>query len=130
MPQRERLSVSIGNGRVLPGDARLVPADRHYLALRISVAQPLASAGDRVSFSASAFRLVSQHGLIFSPTTDAVGVPLGQIMGAPCASIYLVATRPVTCDLLFLVPTDVTAGILEFAPSPFEVMPIPFTARN
>ena len=117
MAPRYGAVVAAGEGRVLYVDARLVPPGRYFFAITVGVSRDGASFAEPVAFSPGAFRFVARNGFIYVPVPPAVVAP----PVPPCARASLPPGGAITCDLVFEVPTDVTIGVLEFAPLPFDV---------
>ena len=51
-------------------------------------------------------------------------------MANRCGLIYLVGSRPTSCDLIFLLPTGTSGGRLEFAPGPLDVVSVPVAFKE
>jgi hypothetical protein len=73
---------------------------------------------------------MTHQGTAYTPADDAVPLRGGAAVANRCGLIYLVGNRPASCDLVFLVPTTVTRGFLEFVPSPYDVVSLPVTIRE
>jgi hypothetical protein len=129
-PERNRLTLSASEGKVLPLEARFVPAGMYYAAVRVTVGNPGGVGGDRVFLRASAFRLMTHQGTAYSPADDTVPLRGGAAVANRCGLIYLVGSRPASCDLIFLLPMSVSTGFLEFVPSPYDVVSIPVAIRE
>jgi hypothetical protein len=128
--ERARLSLAADEGKALSLEARFVPGGMYYAAVRITVANPAGTTADRVYARASAFRLVTPQGAVFTPADDVVPLRGGAAVANRCGLIYLVGSRPVSCDLVFLLPQGTRGGQLEFAPSPADVVGIPVAFRE
>ena len=113
-------------GRVLYVDARLVPPGRYFFAITVGVSREGMASGEAVAFSPGAFRFVARNGFIYTPAPPATGGP----PLAACERASLPPGSTIACDLLFQVPTEVTAGVLEFAPSAFDVYAVAVRIRE
>ena len=129
-PEGNRLTVSVTEGKALPLEARFVPAGMYYAAVRVTVANAAGAGADRAFLRASAFRLMTHQGAAYNPADDVVPLRGGAAVANRCGLIYLVGSRPASCDLIFLVPTSVNRGFLEFVPSPHDVVSVPVTIRE
>lgn len=133
MPERTdrgRLSVTVLEGKALSLEARFVPSGMYYAAIRITVTNREGTTADRVYARASAFRFVTEQGGIFGPTDDVVPLRGGAAVANRCGLIYLVGSRPTSCDLIFLLPSGTNSGLLEFVPSPLDVVSIPVALKE
>ena len=129
-PEPARLALRADEGKALSLEARFVPGGMYYAAVRITVANPTGTSADRVYARASAFRLVTAQGDIFNPADDVVPLRGGAAVANRCGLIYLVGSRPTSCDLVFLLPTGTSGGRLEFAPAPSDVVSIPVAFKE
>lgn len=129
-PESNRLSLSVTEGKALTLEPRFVPAGMYYAAVRVTVANPGGVGADRAFLRASAFRLMTHQGAAYTPADDTVPLRGGAAVANRCGLIYLVGNRPASCDLIFLVPTSVNRGFLEFVPSPHDVVSVPVTIRE
>lgn len=130
VPDQNRLALTADEGKALALEARFVPGGMYYAAVRITVVNPLGTTADRVYARASAFRLVSTQGAVYSPADDVVPLRGGASVANRCGLIYLVGSRPTSCDLVFLLPTGTSGGRLEFAPGPQDVVSIPVAFKE
>ena len=126
MAPRYGAVVGASEGRVLYVDARLVPPGRYFFAITVGVSREGMASGEAIAFSPGAFRFVARNGFIYVPTPPTtVAPPL-----ASCERASLAPGGTITCDLVFQVPTEVTAGVLEFAPSAFDVYAVAVRIRE
>jgi hypothetical protein len=133
MPERSdpgRLSVTADNGKVLPLEARFVPSGMQYAAVRVTIVNPGGTVADRVFLRASTFRLITAQGHSYNPADDVVPLRGGAAVANRCGLIYLVGNRATSCDLIFLVPSGVNSGTLEFAPSHIDAVTLPVAFRE
>jgi hypothetical protein len=130
VPEQSRLALSVDEGKALPLEARFVPGGMYYAAVRITVANPVGTTADRVYARASAFRLVTPQGVIHSPADDVVPLRGGASVANRCGLIYLVGSRPTSCDLVFLLPAGTSGGRLEFAPGALDVVSVPVAFKE
>jgi hypothetical protein len=128
--ERNRLSLAAEEGKALSLEARFVPGGMYYAAVRVTVANPTGTVADRVYARASAFRLVTPQGAVYNPADDVVPLRGGAAVANRCGLIYLVGSRPTSCDLVFLLPTGTNGGRLEFVPSPPDVVSVPVSFRE
>jgi hypothetical protein len=129
-PDRNRLSLTADAGKALSLEARFVPGGMYYAAVRVTVANPAGMSADRVYARASAFRLVTTQGAVYTPADDVVALRGGAAVANRCGLIYLVGSRPTSCDLVFLLPSGTSAGRLEFVPSPQDVVSVPVAFKE
>jgi hypothetical protein len=129
-PEPSRLALTADEGKALTLEARFVPGGMYYAAIRVTVANPTGTSSDRVYARASAFRLVTPQGAIHSPADDVVPLRGGASVANRCGLIYLVASRPTSCDLVFLLPTGTNGGRLEFAPGPADSISVPVAFKE
>jgi hypothetical protein len=129
-PERNRLALSASEGKVLSMEARFVPTGMQYAAVRVTMVNPGGTGGDRVFLRSSAFRLMTHQGTSYSPADDTAPLRGGASAVNRCGLIYLVGSRPASCDLIFLVPAGVTSGFIEFVPSPYDVISVPVAIRE
>ena len=129
-PERNRLAMSVNEGKALNLEARFVPAGMYYVVIPLTVANPGGAGGDRAFLRASAFRLMTHQGAAYTPADDTVPLRGGAAVANRCGLIYLVGNRPASCDLVFLLPTAVNRGFVEFVPSPHDVVSMPVTIRE
>lgn len=129
-PERNRLALNVADGKALGLEQRFVPAGMYYLVLPVTVANPGGASGDRAFVRASAFRLMTHQGTSYAPADDAGPLRGGAAVSNRCGLIYLVGNRPASCDLVFLVPTGVNRGFLEFVATPHDVVSIPIVIRE
>ena len=125
VPEPSRLALAADEGKALTLEARFVPGGMYYGVIRVTVSNPNGTASDRVYARASAFRLITPQGAIHSPADDVVPLRGGAAVANRCGLIYLVGSRPTSCDLVFLLPTGTNGGRLEFAPGPAEAISVP-----
>ena len=126
MAPRYGAVVAAGDGRVLYVDARLVPQGRYFFAITVDVSRDATSFNEPLAFSPGAFRFVSRNGFIYNPAPPgAVAPPV-----PACQRTFLPPGGAITCDLVFQVPSDVTIGVLEFAPSAFDVYAVVVRIRD
>ena len=130
VPEQNRLALSVDEGKALPLEARFVPGGMYYAAVRITVANPAGTTADRVYARASAFRLVTPQGVIHNPADDVVPLRGGASVANRCGLIYLVGSRPTSCDLVFLLPAGTSGGRLEFAPGALDVVSVPVAFKE
>ena len=130
VPDQNRLALTADEGKVLALEARFVPGGMYYAAVRITVVNPLGTTADRVYARSSAFRLVTAQGEVYSPADDVVPLRGGASVANRCGLIYLVGSRPTTCDLVFLLPAGTSRGRLEFAPGPLDVVSVPVAFKE
>jgi hypothetical protein len=130
VPEQNRLALAVDEGKALSLEARFVPGGMYYATVRITVTNPTGTTADRVYARASAFRLVTDRGAVFSPADDVVPLRGGASVANRCGLIYLVGSRPTTCDLVFLLPSGTSGGRLEFAPGPFDAISAPVAFRE
>jgi hypothetical protein len=128
--ERHRLSLVADEGKALNLEARFVPGGMYYAAVRVTVANPSGTTADRVYARASAFRLVTTQGAVYNPADDVVPLRGGAAVANRCGLIYLVGSRPTSCDLVFLLPTGTSAGRLEFVPSMQDVVSVPVAFKE
>jgi hypothetical protein len=129
-PEQNRLALTVDEGKALALEARFVPGGMYYAAVRITVANTAGTTADRVYARSSAFRLVTPQGSVFSPADDVVPLRGGASVANRCGLIYLVGSRPTSCDLVFLLPAGTSAGRLEFAPGPLDVVSVPVAFKE
>jgi hypothetical protein len=133
MPERSdrgRLSLAADEGKALALEARFVPGGMYYAAVRVTVTNPAGTVADRVYLRATAFRLVTAQGAVFNPADDVVPLRGGAAVANRCGLIYLVGSRPTSCDLVFLLPSGTSGGRLEFAPTPPDVVSVPVAFKE
>lgn len=129
-PEPSRLALTVDEGKALALEARFVPGGMYYAAVRITVTNPVGTSADRVYARASAFRLITTQGATFSPADDVVPLRGGAAVANRCGLIYLVGSRPTSCDLVFLLPSGTNGGRLEFAPSPQDAVSVPVAFKE
>ena len=130
VPEQNRLALAVDEGKALALEARFVPGGMYYAAVRITVANPAGTTADRVYARASAFRLITAQGATYTPADDVVPLRGGASVANRCGLIYLVGSRPTSCDLVFLLPTGTSGGRLEFAPGPLDVVSVPVAFKE
>ena len=128
--ERNRLALVAEDGKALSLEARFVPGGMYYAAVRVTVTNPSGTTADRVYARASAFRLVTTQGAVYSPADDVVPLRGGASVANRCGLIYLVGSRPTSCDLVFLLPTGTSGGKLEFVPTPQDVVSVPVAFKE
>lgn len=128
--ERNRLTMSASEGKVLSIEARFVAAGMRYATVHVTVVNPGGAGGDRVFLRSSAFRLMTHQGAAYSPVDDTAALRGGAPSVNRCGLIYLVGSRPASCDLIFLLPVGVTSGFIEFVPSPYDVVSVPVAFRE
>jgi hypothetical protein len=129
-PEGNRLALRVTEGKALSLEPRFVPTGMYYVVLPVTVANPGGASGDRAFLRSSAFRLMTHQGASYTPTDDTAPLRGGAAVANRCGLIYLVGNRPASCALVFLVPTSVNRGFLEFVPSPHDVVSVPVTIRE
>lgn len=129
-PEPSRLALTADEGKSLPLEARFVPGGMYYAVIRVTVANPTGTSADRVYARASAFRLITTQGAVYAPADDLTPLRGGASVANRCGLIYLVGSRPTSCDLVFLLPTGTNGGRLEFAPGPLDVISVPVAFRE
>src|SRR5262245_32253362 len=130
VPEPTRLALTADEGKVLALEARFVPGGMHYAAVRVTVANPAGASSDRVYARASAFRLITTQGSVYGAADDVVPLRGGAAVANRCGLIYLVGSRPTTCDLVFLLPNGTNGGRLEFAPGPVDSISVPVAFKE
>jgi hypothetical protein len=126
MAPRYGAVVAASEGRVLYVEARLVPPGRYYFAITVEVSRDSGAFGEPVAFSPGAFRFVARNGFVYAPALPGTVTP----PAATCERASLPPGGTLTCDLVFQVPSDVTAGTLEFVPSAFDVYAVAVRIRE
>ncbi len=129
-PEHNRLALRVTEGKALSLEPRFVPTGMYYVVLPVTVANPGGASSDRTFLRSSAFRLMTHQGASYTPADDVGPLRGGAAVANRCGLIYLVGNRPASCDLVFLVPTSVNRGFLEFVPSPHDVVSVPVTIRE
>ena len=129
-PERNRLAVRVTEGKALSLEPRFVPTGMYYVVLPVTVANPGGTSSDRTFLRPAVFRLMTHEGASYTPADDTGSLRGGAAVANRCGLIYLVGNRPASCDLVFLVPTSVNRGFLEFVPSPHDVVSVPVTIRE
>lgn len=130
VPEQQRLALTADEGKALALEARFVPGGMYYAVVRVTVTNPMGTTADRVYARASAFRLVTAQGGVYRPADDVVPLRGGASVANRCGLIYLVGSRPTSCDLVFLLPAGTSAGQLEFAPGPIDVVAVPVAFKE
>ncbi len=128
--EQNRLAMNVSEGRALDLEPRFVPAGMSYVVFPVTVTNPGGAGSDRAFLRASAFRLMTHQGASYTPADDVGPLRGGAAVANRCGLIYLVGNRPASCELVFLVPSTVNRGFLEFVPSPHDVVSIPVTIRE
>lgn len=130
VPEPQRLALTVDEGKALALEARFVPGGMYYATVRVTVVNPGGTSADRVYARASAFKLVTTQGGVYSPADDVVPLRGGASVANRCGLIYLVGSRPTSCDLVFLLPAGTSGGRLEFAPGPLDVVSVPVAFKE
>ena len=129
-PERNRIAVSVTEGKALSLEPRFVPTGMYYVVLPGTVANPGGTSIDRTFLRPAVFRLMTHEGASYTPADDTGSLRGGAAVANRCGLIYMVGNRPASCDLVFLVPTSVNRGFLDFVPSPHDVVSVPVTIRE
>lgn len=121
------VTFTASEGRVLYVDARSVGPGMYYFVVRITVARDVkASPDDRVRFP-EWFQFVADDGRIYTYSSRGIRPDLPRIEQCP-QERYLLPGTAITCDLIFLVPSNVTRGTVEVSPP--NAPPVPITIRE
>ena len=122
--QTPGLTLRAERARALYLDARRVLKGTYYFTIRVTIARDTSSPDKRVYLSVFGFSFITDRGKVYRPTS----VPGSSArIDDPCESRYLAAGDTVTCPLAFQVPSDITAGTLEFEPGFRPVLSVAIT---
>jgi hypothetical protein len=129
-PIGNRLAINVTEVRALTVEPRFVPEGMYYATVHLTIANLAGAGSDRTLLQPSAFRVMTHQGIAYSPADEGLALRGGAAVANLCRVIYLVGNRPASCYLIFLLPTSVKQGFLEFAPFSYDVVAVPIAIRE